>query len=240
MRFPRPLVAGRFVSRDNRFRATVEVGGERVFAHVPNSGRLWELLTPGAEVHLLPAFKPGRVTPYDLTLVRTPTGWVCIDARLPPRLLGEWLAKGGGGPLAGWLVEKSEVRYGASRLDLLLRRGDERCWAETKSVTLVRDGVAVFPDAPTARGRRHLMELQRLARDGTCAAAVFVVQREDAARFRPNDDTDPEFGAALREAAASGVKVLCVRCRVDEGGVEVVGEVTAHAQSPISPPATHP
>lgn len=225
MRFTLPLVAGRFVSRDNRFRATVEVGGQCVFAHVPNSGRMRELLAPGADVRLLPAFAPGRVTAYDLTLVRIPAGWACIDARLPPRLVGEWLAKGGGGPLTGWLVEKAEVRHGASRLDLLLRRGDERCWAETKSVTLVRDGTALFPDAPTARGRRHLLELQGLAQDGTCAAVVFVVQREDAVRFRPNDETDPEFGAALRQAADAGVRVLCLYCRVDEGGVEVVGEV---------------
>jgi sugar fermentation stimulation protein A len=180
-----------------------------------------ELLTPGAEVRLLPAATPGRVTPYDLTLVRIPTGWVSIDARLPPRLVGEWLAKCGGGFLAGWLVEKAEVRHGASRLDLLLRRGDEHCWVETKSVTLVRDGTALFPDAPTARGRRHLLELQRLAQDGACAAVVFVVQREDAVRFRPNDETDPEFGVALREAADAGVRVLCLRCRVDEEGVEV-------------------
>ncbi len=225
MRFPKPLVAGQFVSRDNRFRATVEVGGQRAFAHVPNSGRMRELLTPGAEVRLLPAFRPGRVTPYDLTLVRIPTGWVSVDARLPPRLLGEWLAKGGGGFLAGWHVEKAEVRHGESRLDLLLRQGEKMCWVETKSVTLVRDGAALFPDAPTARGRRHLLELADLARQGTCAAVVFVVQREDAVRFRPNDETDPEFGRALRQAADVGVRVLCVRCQVNEDGVEVVGEV---------------
>lgn len=226
MRFPVPLVPGRFVARDNRFRATVDVAGRLVPVHVPNSGRMRELLIHGAEVRLAPAHSPGRRTAFDLALVQGMGGWVSVDARLPPRLFAEWLQQGGGGPLAGWQPVRAEVAVGSSRVDLLLGRGDERCWVETKSVTLVRGGVALFPDAPTERGRRHLHTLAALAESGQCAAVAFVVQRGDATCFRPNDETDPAFGAALRDAIRRGVTVLCCACRISgEGEMQVVGEI---------------
>jgi len=225
MRFPGPLVPARFVARDNRFRATVEIGGTPVPVHVPNSGRMRELLIPGAEVRLAPAHAPARRTAFDLALVRSPGGWVSVDARLPPHLFAEWLGKGGGGPLAGWRPVGAEVTLGNSRMDLLLGRGDDRCWMETKSVTLVREGVALFPDAPTERGRRHLHTLAALAESGQRAAVAFVVQRGDATRFRPNDETDPAFAAALRDAIRRGVTVVCCTCTVGESGIEVVGEI---------------
>lgn len=225
MRFQAPLVPGRFVARDNRFRATVEVAGRLVPVHVPNSGRMRELLVPGAEVRLAPAHATGRRTAFDLALVRCSTGWVSVDARLPPRLFAEWLREGGGGPLAGWQPIGAEVTLENSRVDLLLGRGNDRCWVETKSVTLVREGVALFPDAPTERGRRHVHALAALAEAGQHAAVAFVVQRDDATRFGPNDETDPAFGAALREAVRQGVTVVCCICHAQEHGVQVVGEI---------------
>ncbi len=225
MRFPAPLVSARFVARDNRFRATVDMAGRLVPVHVPNSGRMRELLVSGTEVRLAPAHAPARRTAFDLALVWGSGGWVSVDARLPPRLFAEWLQRGGGGPLSGWLTVQREVTVGHSRVDLLLGRGDDRCWVETKSVTLVRGGVALFPDAPTERGRRHLQTLAALAESGQRAAVAFVVQRSDATHFRPNDETDPAFGAALRDAIRRGVTVVCCTCTVGEGGVEVVGEI---------------
>ncbi len=213
------------MARDNRFRATVDVAGRLTPVHVPNSGRMRELLVPGAEVRLAPAAAPGRRTAFDLALVRGPGGWVSVDARLPPRLLAEWLRSGGGGVLAGWLPLDAEVALGDSRIDLVLGRGDDRCWVETKSVTLVREGVALFPDAPTERGRRHLSALAALAKSGRRAAVVFVAQRADATRFRPNDETDPAFGAALRDARQRGVMVVCCACRVGEESIAVIGEI---------------
>ncbi|MBC7258389.1 MAG: DNA/RNA nuclease SfsA [Chloroflexi bacterium] len=224
MQFPRPLVPGRFVARENRFRATVEMAGGLAPVHVPNSGRIRELLVAGADVRLAPAGGVGRRTAFDLALVRGGAGWVSVDARLPPRLFAEWLRQGGGGPLAGWLPVRAEVPVESGRVDLLLGRGRELCWVETKSVTLVREGVALFPDAPTERGRRHV---QALAVAGRCAAVVFVVQRGDATHFRPNDETDPAFGAALRRAMQQGVTVVCCACDVSEQGVHVVGEIPA-------------
>jgi sugar fermentation stimulation protein A len=217
------LVVGRLAQRDNRFRATVLVDGVAHKAHVPNSGRLGELLTPGAVVHLRPAARAGRVTAYDLVLVEHRQQPVCIDARWPPRLIREAWEWGDLAPFAGYDTVMPEVRCGESRLDLRFdsTRGDV-CWVEAKSVTLVRGGVACFPDAPTARGRRHVEELTGLARQGIGAAVVFVVQRSAAGAFRPHDETDPAFGQALRAARSAGVLVLAYRCAVNPPQITIL------------------
>lgn len=209
------LLAGRLIRRDNRFRATVIVGDEPQSAHVPNSGRLGELLTPGAAVYLRPAARPGRVTAFDLALVERRGCLVCIDARLPPRLIREAWAAHTLPTLAAYDSVVTEVAQGESRLDLrFVSSTGATCWVEAKSVTLVRDGVAGFPDAPTERGRRHVAELATLAREGYGAMVFFVIQREDAVAFGPNDQTDPAFGAALRLAREAGVQVAAHGCRV--------------------------
>ena len=151
---------------------------------------------------------------------------VCIDARLPGPLLAEAVAAGRLEAFRGWRVAGREVPLGGSRLDLVLVDLEGRTvYAETKSVTLVQGGMALFPDAPTLRGARHLLELARAAAAGMRAAAVFVVQREDARGWAPNEETDPRFAQALRAAARAGVEVRAVRCRVGESTVAVVDEI---------------
>ena len=146
-----PLVAGRFVRRDNRFRVTVEVEGEPAAAHLPNSGRLTELLTPGRACWLASFDDPRRKTRLDLVLVEYASVLVSVDARLPNTLFAEALAAGRLEPFRGITRFEREVQLGESRLDFLLRGPAGACWVEVKSVTLVEDGVARFPDAPTAR-----------------------------------------------------------------------------------------
>jgi sugar fermentation stimulation protein A len=210
-----------FVKRDNRFRVTVRVEGHLVWAHLPNSGRLRELLIPGQRVLLAAAQAPGRLTSYDLLMVDLDGTLVSIDARMPSRLLYEALQAGRLEEFAGYAQARREVTYGQSRLDLALEGGPdgERCFIEAKSVTLVENSVALFPDAPTQRGRRHLGELTRARAEGHRAAAVFVVQRDDAISFSPHDEADPAFGQALREAARAGVEVYAYKCKVSEGEV---------------------
>ena len=239
LRFP-PLVEGRFIRRLNRFAALVDVDRQEHTAHVPNSGRLGELLVAGCRVLLAPAPPPpsisasasaagggaARKTAYDLALVDTGGGNLSsIDARLPNKLLAEALAAGRLPQFAAYPVIRPEQTYGESRLDFLLEaaapadRPDGGCYLETKSATLVVDGVAMFPDAPTARGVKHLHSLMAARAAGYRAAVVFVVQRSDAGAFAPHDAADPLLGAALREAVAGGVAVYAYRCRVDETAI---------------------
>ena len=207
------LVPGRFIRRDNRFRATVKVGGEEVWAHVPNSGKLTDLFQSGRPVWLAPAAAPHRKTAFDLMLVELPSGLVSADARLPNPLFAEALKAG---RVAGfdYAEVEREVAVGASRIDFRLSGPPGECWVETKSVTLVEDGVALFPDVPTARGSRHLQELMALKSRGMRAAVVFVIQRQDAGAFAPHERVDPLFASTLREAMSVGVEVRALLCKV--------------------------
>ena len=214
MEFNEVLVPARFVRRDNRFRVTVEVEGRLTAAHLPNSGRLGELLIPGRRVWLRPAHGPKRRTRYDLLLVEHEGTLVSVDARLPNPLVHEALLAGSLPSFAGYPIIHREARRGESRLDFLLESGDRRCWLETKSVTLVEDGVALFPDAPTLRGRRHLAALREAVVAGDRAGVLFVVQRADATAFAPHPTADPIFVEELQEAWAGGVEVYAYGCRV--------------------------
>lgn len=216
MQFATPLTPATFVRRLNRFAALCRADGGDVLAHVPNSGRLVELFVAGARCLLAqpPRLSAARKTSWDLALVRYEGVWVCVDARLPARLLAEAVERGVVAPFSGMRAARYEVVYGDSRLDLLLDGPSGQCLVETKCVTLVRGGVAQFPDAPTERGRRHVETLARAGESGLRAAVVFVIQRADAEAFSPNDATDPAFGDALRRAAKRGVEVYAHRCSV--------------------------
>lgn len=209
------LEEGYFIVRLNRFAALAEVAGREEMVHVANSGRLRELFEPGRRLLLAPALGEHRKTRYDLALVDLDNTLVSADARLPNALVAEALAEGRLEPFAAYPEIRREVAYGESRLDLALEGTAGRCYLETKSVTLVEEGgVARFPDAPTTRGVKHLRTLMRAVAEGHRAGAIFVVQRSDAACLTPHDESDPEFGKALRMAKESGVDVLAYRCRV--------------------------
>jgi sugar fermentation stimulation protein A len=172
---------------------------------------------------------PGRKTGYDLALVDLDGQWVSVDARLPNDLLGEALRALDGGasaavlePFAGYETVRREVPFGSSRFDFSLEaRGRPPFLVEVKSITLVLDGLGCFPDAVTARGKRHLEELTEALGAGYRAAVVFVVQRADARGVRPHDDADPKFGQALRRAAGQGVEVYAYGCRVSPKRVTI-------------------
>jgi sugar fermentation stimulation protein A len=231
MRWP-PLVVGRFVRRDNRFRVTVKVAREPVAAHLPNSGRLAELLTPGRACWLVRFDDPRRKTRFDLVLVEYAGVLISVDARLPNALFAEALAAGRLEPFRGYDRFEREVRRGESRLDFRLSGPAGACWVEVKSVTLVEGGVARFPDAPTVRGVRHVRELTAAVGGAESAAVVFVVQRADARCFAPHGRADAAFGVALRRAANAGVGVYAWTCQVSQHvitmGRQVPVELTGH------------
>lgn len=222
MEFHHRWVEGRFMARNNRFRVTVEVAGQRVAAHLPNSGRLRELLVPGRRVLLAEQDRPGRRTRYDLGLVEVEDHWVSVDARLPNDLVEEALRDGRLAPFAGYSTVHREAAWGRSRFDFRLEgTGQPPCLIEVKSVTLVVEGLGCFPDAVTLRGRRHLIELAEAVTEGYRAAVVFVVQRDDALGLRPHDESDPDFGSELRQRLRQGVEVYAYRCRVDPQRIEI-------------------
>jgi len=228
-----PVVPATFVQRDNRFCATVSIDGMLRPARVASSGRMSELLVPGRQVWLAPRDTPHRRTAYDLLLVQLGELLVSVDAHLPNRLWAEHIrAHGWHGIPAGQLV--AEQRYGDSRLDFCLYGQGSRTWMEVKSVTLVRQGCALFPDAPTQRGTRHLHALAQAAASGDRAAAVFVVQRADAALLAPNAEADPAFARALAEAQASGVEIVAYVCEVSLDHVTIAHPIPVCASPPAS------
>ncbi len=229
MRIEGALVDGRFVARHNRFLVTVEVAGTEVNAHLPNSGRLLELLVPGRRAVLVKRPAAGRKTRYDLSLVEHKGRWVSVDARLPNDLVEEALRAGRLDVLAGYQALRREVTFGHSRFDFLLESPQRPpCLVEVKSITLVLDGLGCFPDAVTARGRRHLNELAQAAAEDYRAAVLFCVQRDDARGMRPHDESDPAFGQALRDAAAQGVEVYAFACRVEPGEVAITERIPVY------------
>ena len=203
---------GRFLARPNRFVAHVELEGELVVCHVKNTGRCRELLTPSATVYLERAENPARKTPYDLIAVEKGDLLINMDAQAPNKVFGEWAAAGRF--LPGLTALRPEFTWEDSRFDFRLEDSLGPCFVEVKGVTLEQDGLALFPDAPTARGVKHLRGLRRAVEQGYRAAVFFVVQMKGPRLFRPNDDTHPAFGQALREAAAAGVGVYAWDCAV--------------------------
>ena len=232
MQFPRPLARGRFLGREKRFLVHVRLDdGRKVVAHTNNTGRMTGTLAPDAPVWLSPADDPRRKLAWSLELVETtaatgegiaPGVLVGVDTALANRLAAEAIGAGLVPGLEAAGTPRREVRYGTrgSRIDLLYEPSPgARVWVEVKNVSLVRDGHARFPDAPTARGRKHLQELMQVTADGDRAVLVFCVQRGDARTVGPADDVDPLYGRLLRDAVGAGVAVHGVGMAVALDGI---------------------
>lgn len=205
------MVPGIFLDRPNRFIAHVRIGGKTETVHVKNTGRCRELLPPGAEVWCQRSGNPARKTGYDLITVHKGSRLINMDSQAPNAAAGEWLASGGLGRIEAL---RPETFHGDSRFDFSFTKDGRPCFLEVKGVTLETEGVCAFPDAPTDRGAKHLRGLAEAVAEGYGAYVLFVIQMENVKYLCPNDDTDPNFGAALRSAAAAGVQVLAVDCAV--------------------------
>jgi sugar fermentation stimulation protein A len=226
VRFEGVVRQAEFITRENRFAALVRLQGEKERVHVSNTGRMRELLVPGAPVLLQDMGHPGRATRWDLLAVRTGPTWVSVDSRAPNRLLEEALAMGKVSELAQYPTVHPEHSRGRSRFDFLLAGETRKALVEVKGCTLVReDGMALFPDAPTTRGARHVRDLSEARSEGLDAFLVIIIQRSDGHLFAPNDGTDRAFGDALRAAAKAGVRVLAYATEVSREGVELTRPV---------------
>lgn len=219
------VVQGTFRERPNRFIAWVEIDGKLEICHVKNTGRCRELLLPGARVWCRYDSNPRRKTHFDLICVEKNGRLINMDAQAPNGAAYAFLASGG----LGHLEElRQECTYEDSRFDFSFLKEGRRCFLEVKGVTLEAQGVVRFPDAPTARGVKHLHGLQRAAQAGLGAYVLFIVQMEDVRYLEPNDSTDPAFGQALRQAAQAGVQILAMDCAVTPATMEVRKPVPVH------------
>ena len=216
------MTPGVFHARPNRFIAHVEIDGVMETVHVKNTGRCRELLPAGARVWCQKSDNPSRKTKYDLITVQKGDRLINMDSQAPNAAAGEWLRAGGLGEITDL---KAESVHGDSRFDFSFTKDGKTCFLEVKGVTLEHDGVCAFPDAPTERGAKHLRGLTRLAGEGYGAYVLFVIQMADVNYLHPNDGTDPEFGAALREAARAGVQILARDCAVTEDSMAIENPV---------------
>ena len=206
------VISGRFLTRPNRFIAHVETADGLQVVHVKNTGRCRELLVPGATVYLEKGTNPARRTAYDLIAVDKNGMLVNMDAQAPNKVFAEWVQQG------GFLPDVTDIRseyvYGDSRLDFCLETESGRHLVEVKGVTLEENGETRFPDAPTERGVKHIRELQQAVQKGLDATLLLVIQMNVVRSLAPDVTTHPAFGAALREAAASGVNICADDCNV--------------------------
>ena len=220
------IVQGEFLERPNRFIAYVNIDGKKETVHVKNTGRCKELLIPGAEVYLEKSDNPDRKTRYDLIGVKKGEMLVNMDSQAPNKVVEEWLRAGGLFPDV--VTVRPETVYGNSRFDFYIETATERIFMEVKGVTLEEKGVVRFPDAPSERAVKHVEELVKAKEAGFQVYVLFVIQMEEAEYFTPNEDTHPEFAAALCEAAAQGVQVLAYNCLVTPDSLVLHRPVPVH------------
>ena len=216
------MVPGRFQARPNRFIAHVEIDGHTEVVHVKNTGRCRELLTVGAKIWCQKSSNPNRKTQYDLIAVEKGERLINMDSQAPNLAAKEWLTAGGLGEIENL---RAETKHGDSRFDFSFTKEGKTCFLEVKGVTMEKDGICAFPDAPTERGAKHLRGLTDAAREEYGAYVLFVIQMADVKYLHPNDTTDPEFGKAIREAAKKGVHVMAVDCAVDIGSMAIRNQV---------------
>jgi sugar fermentation stimulation protein A len=211
------LLPALFKARLSRFLAEVSLAGEGYLVHIPNTGRLDYALTPGARVWLKRVRRTGR-TQYDVVLAECGETRVVVDSSLQNRLVAAAVRCRVIAELAGYTICKEEVTIHGSRLDFMLCSGERKYFLEVKGCTLAEHGCALYPDAPTLRGRKHLATLVKLVEEGFKSGVLFVALRDDVAGFKANTKIDPEFSHELSQARDSGVDVMAYRVSV---GVDV-------------------
>ena len=225
-------VKGIFKNRPNRFIAEVEVGGNLEIAHVPNTGRCKELLVDGAVVYLKPSDNPNRKTKFTLHFVVNKGELVSLYSQEANSIVYDAILNGKIKELQGYSYHQREKQIDDSRIDIYLANQEDdccgmnflvdSCYIEVKGVTLIIDGEARFPDAPTERGVKHLKELIKLKNNGNRAVVFFLIQHPAGNSFRPNWENDPDFSKTLVEAKKEGVEILVYKCRNSLDGIELI------------------
>ncbi|WP_296870443.1 DNA/RNA nuclease SfsA [uncultured Methanobrevibacter sp.] len=216
-------VKGIFKARPNRFIAEVEVDGNLEIAHVPNTGRCKELLVENAVVWLKPSDNPNRKTKFSLHFVENKGVLVSLYSQQANSIVYDAVVDGKINELSGYDYHQREKTVDNSRIDIYLENSNgDSCFVEVKGVTLIIDGEARFPDAPTERGAKHLKELIKLKKEGNRCCVFFLIQHPAGEFFRPNWENDPIFSQTLNEAYAEGVEILVYRCDNQLDGINLI------------------
>lgn len=220
------ILEGVFVSRPNRFIAEVDVNGKLCTCHVKNTGRMKELLLSGKKCFIREAENPNRKTKYDFISIEHEGLIVNLDSQIPNKVVEDAFLNS---EIRGWEkpdLVKREVAVGDSRLDMLVEKNQERLFVEVKGVDLIKEkGHALFPDAPTTRGAKHIRELKKIAEAGGKAMVIFLLHREDAIDFRPHFELDPKFSESFYDAMDSGVEARAYTCKIGKDFIEFYKEI---------------
>ncbi|WP_340112918.1 DNA/RNA nuclease SfsA [Maribellus mangrovi] len=215
MKFKTQLIHGKLIKRYKRFLADVELDdGTVVVVHCTNSGTMKSCLESGAEVYLTPVNDPKRKTKFTWEMIRINGDWIGINTGNPNVLANEAIKNNEIPGLTGYSNVKREVKYGDSRFDVFAENEHEKCFIEVKNVTLKEGKYALFPDAVTTRGQKHLKTLMQVKADGMRAVMLYIVQRTDVEVFAPAKEIDPDYAAALKDAVENGVEVIVMQAKI--------------------------
>lgn len=217
MKWENPLTEAILLKRYKRFLADIKLGDEFITVHVPNTGSMTSCWEPNWKCAVSRSSNPTRKMPYTLELTHNGESWIGVNTANANKLVHLWLKNGLLPECLGYQTITPEKKIGESRIDFYLENHPTLppLYIEVKNVTLKLDGVAQFPDAVSERGQKHLRELMKLKKEGSRAAMLYVVQREDVKSMRPAHEIDPAYGRLLEEAHASGVEILVYQCKMD-------------------------
>lgn len=223
MNFNSPLISGTILKRYKRFFVDVTLeDGSIVTAHCPNTGSMKTCLETSWPCLLSHHNNPKRKLKYGLEMTSNGSTWIGVNTQLPNILVRDSIKNGEILELKGYSNIQSEFKLGKSRIDLYLSNDKEDCFVEIKNVTLIGpNNEALFPDAVTERGKRHLEELISLKKAGKRACMFFLVQREDVSSFRPAHEIDPGYSQKLKEAYDLGIEVLVYQASLSEKGIKI-------------------
>lgn len=226
LKFENKLVHGKLLRRYKRFLADIELDtGEIVLAHCTNSGSMKSCLETGAEVYLSPVNDPKRKTRFTWEMIKINNSWVGINTGIPNKLAYEAILAGNLPGLEGYSKVKREVKFGDSRFDIYAENGTERCFIEVKNVSMKENEFALFPDAVTTRGQKHLKTLIEVKKQGIRAVMLYIIQRSDVEIFAPAKEIDPEYATLLKKAVEMGVDVIPMQAKVSAEGIHLQREI---------------
>ncbi|HAF29784.1 MAG TPA: DNA/RNA nuclease SfsA [Bacteroidales bacterium] len=226
MKFNTPLIHGRLIKRYKRFLADVKLdNGEIITAHCTNSGSMKSCLEDNAEVYLTPIDDPNRKTKFTWEMIKINGDWVGINTGNPNKLAFEAIKNGDIEKLKGYTEVQREVKFGDSRFDVMAKNDKETCFIEVKNVTYKEGDYALFPDAVTTRGKKHLETLIKVKEQGMRAVMLYIIQRMDVSVFAPAKEIDPEYSKSLKKAFEKGVEIIPMQAKVTPEKIELVKEL---------------